>query len=88
MDGGVDGEHRYPSPPQTGAGEHRHATLAATRPQLHAALYGRTLTTLRSWLGDPTLMVELTMTKSRDSAHTIGADLGDTEQITLTALDE
>lgn len=55
---------------------------------MHAALYGRTLTTLRSWLGDPTLMVELTMTKSRDSAHTIGADLGDTEQITLTALDE
>ncbi len=38
-----------------------HAALHDTRPQLHAALYGRVLTTLRAWLGEPTLTIELTM---------------------------
>src|ERR1035441_2273955 len=39
-----------------------HAMLDATRPQLHAALYGRVLTTLRAWLGEPNLTIELAMT--------------------------
>jgi hypothetical protein len=38
-----------------------HARLDATRPQLHAALYGRVLTTLRTWLGEPNLTIELSM---------------------------
>ena len=38
-----------------------HAALGTVRPQLEAALYGRVLRTLRSWLGEPQLSVELTM---------------------------
>lgn len=38
-----------------------HARLQQTRPQLHAALYGRLLVTLRTWFGDPNLAIELTM---------------------------
>jgi hypothetical protein len=38
-----------------------HAALATTRPQLDAALYGRLLRTLRAWLGEPRLAIELTM---------------------------
>ena len=38
-----------------------HAQLETGRPQLEAALYGRVLRTLRTWLGEPQLTVELTM---------------------------
>jgi hypothetical protein len=38
-----------------------HAALAIARPQLEAALYGRVLRTLRAWLGEPELTIELTM---------------------------
>jgi hypothetical protein len=38
-----------------------HAQLQAARPQLDAALYGRVLRTLRAWLGEPQLTIELTM---------------------------
>jgi hypothetical protein len=38
-----------------------HAQLGTARPQLDAALYGRVLRTLRTWLGEPQLTVELTM---------------------------
>jgi hypothetical protein len=38
-----------------------HAQLETARPQLEAALYGKVLRTLRSWLGEPQLTVELTM---------------------------
>jgi hypothetical protein len=38
-----------------------HAQLKTARPQLEAALYGRVLRTLRAWLGEPQLTVELTM---------------------------
>ena len=38
-----------------------HAALGTARPQLEAALYGRALRTLRTWLGEPQLTVELTM---------------------------
>jgi hypothetical protein len=38
-----------------------HAQLGTVRPQLEAALYGRVLRTLRAWLGEPQLTVELTM---------------------------
>lgn len=38
-----------------------HARLQDTLPQLHAALYGRALATLRTWLGEPGLAIELTM---------------------------
>jgi hypothetical protein len=38
-----------------------HAALGTARPQLEAALYGRVLRTLRAWLGEPQLTVELTM---------------------------
>ena len=38
-----------------------HCALESTRPQLHAALYGRLLATLRPWLGEPALAVALTM---------------------------
>jgi hypothetical protein len=41
-----------------------HATLHATLPQLHAALYGRALTTVRTWLGEPKLTIDLTMTET------------------------
>lgn len=108
-----------------------HANLESTLPQLHAALYGRTLTAVRTWLGEPRLAIDLTMTKpddtralvrgadgisvslpfswltdvwarglaitfgrlclaaeTADGTHwnlrTIGADLGETEQITIT----
>lgn len=37
-----------------------HAALNATLPQLHAALYGRALATVRGWLGEPDLTIELT----------------------------
>jgi hypothetical protein len=38
-----------------------HAQLETARPQLEAALYGRVLRTLRTWLGEPQLTVDLTM---------------------------
>ena len=38
-----------------------HAALRTARPQLEAALYGRVLRTLRAWLGEPQLTIELTM---------------------------
>lgn len=38
-----------------------HAQLETARPQLEAALYGRVLRTLRAWLGEPQLTIELTM---------------------------
>jgi hypothetical protein len=38
-----------------------HAQLETARPQLEGALYGRVLRTLRAWLGEPQLTVELTM---------------------------
>lgn len=38
-----------------------HAKLQQTRPQLQAALHGRLLVTLRTWLGEPDLAIELTM---------------------------
>jgi hypothetical protein len=38
-----------------------HAQREGARPQLDAALYGRVLRTLRVWLGEPQLTVELTM---------------------------
>jgi hypothetical protein len=38
-----------------------HAALETARAQLVAALYGRALRTLRAWLGDPQLAIELTM---------------------------
>jgi hypothetical protein len=38
-----------------------HAALETARPQLAAALYGRVLRTLRAWLGEPQLAIELTM---------------------------
>jgi hypothetical protein len=39
-----------------------HAQLATARPQLEGALYVRVLRTLRAWLGEPQLTIELTMT--------------------------
>jgi hypothetical protein len=38
-----------------------HAALETARPQLEAALYGRALRTLRAWLGEPQLTIEVTM---------------------------
>jgi hypothetical protein len=38
-----------------------HAATGTARPQLEAALYGRVLRTLRTWLGEPQLTIELTM---------------------------
>ena len=38
-----------------------HTALETARPQLEAALYGRVLRTLRAWLGEPQLAIELTM---------------------------
>jgi len=38
-----------------------HAALGTARPQLEAALYGRVLRTLRTWLGEAQLPIELTM---------------------------
>ena len=38
-----------------------HAALETARPQLEAALYGRVLRTLRAWLGQLQLTIELTM---------------------------
>jgi hypothetical protein len=38
-----------------------HTALETARPQLEAALYGRALRTLRAWLGEPQLAIELTM---------------------------
>ena len=38
-----------------------HAQLETARPELEGALYGRVLRTLRAWLGEPQLTIELTM---------------------------
>jgi hypothetical protein len=43
-----------------------HAALETARPQLEAALYGRVLRTLRWWLGEPELSIELTMTEPEE----------------------
>jgi hypothetical protein len=50
-----------------------HPQLQTARPELDAALYGRVLRTLRAWLGEPQLSIELTMTgpeQPRDIVHT------------------
>ena len=38
-----------------------HAQLETARPELEGALYARVLRTLRAWLGEPQLTIELTM---------------------------
>lgn len=43
-----------------------HAQLETARPQLEAALYGRVLRTLRAWLGEPQLAIELTMVEPEE----------------------
>jgi hypothetical protein len=48
-----------------------HAALATARPQLEAALYGRVLRTLHSWLGEPQLTVELTMIGPEDQRRAV-----------------
>jgi hypothetical protein len=47
--------------PDAGAGAADADELAAARPALHAALYGRAVTALRSWTGQRDLAVALTM---------------------------
>jgi len=41
-----------------------HRALEQTRPRLHAALYGRVLAALRSWLAEPQLTIELEMVEA------------------------
>ena len=53
-----------PAPPRTsapGSSADDAGAVAAARPALHAALYGRAVTALRSWTGQRDLAVELTM---------------------------
>jgi hypothetical protein len=50
-----------------------HAQLETARPELEGALYARVLRTLRAWLGEPQLTIELTMIgpeEQRRVAHT------------------
>ena len=51
----------------------RNDAVDRARPQLHAALYGRVLATLRSWLGDPAVDVALELVDEHEppalSAH-------------------
>lgn len=46
-----------------------HTGLTAALPQLHAALYGRALGALRLWLGDPNLLIDLTMIDPNTDPH-------------------
>jgi hypothetical protein len=46
-----------------------HASLHATVPQLHAALYGRVLAALRLWLDEPNLPIDLTMIDPASKPH-------------------
>ena len=48
-----------------------HAALERARPQLEAALYGRALRTLRAWLGEPRLAIELTMIGPADERRIV-----------------
>jgi hypothetical protein len=48
-----------------------HAALGTARPQLEAALYGRVLGTLRTWLGEPQLTVELTMIEPEEQRRIV-----------------
>jgi len=48
-----------------------HAGLQAARPQLEAALYGRVLRTLRGWLGEPRLAIELTMIEPTEERRVV-----------------
>lgn len=48
-----------------------HAQLATALPQLEGALYGRVLRTLRAWLGEPQLTVELTMIEPREQRRIV-----------------
>ena len=48
-----------------------HAALQAARPQLEAALYGRVLRTLRQWLGNPQLAIELTMIEPTEERRVV-----------------
>jgi len=48
-----------------------HAALGTARPQLEAALYGRVLRTLRAWLGEPQLTVELTMIGPEEASRIV-----------------
>ena len=48
-----------------------HAALGTVRPQLDAALYGRVLRTLRAWLGEPQLTIELSMIGPEDQRRIV-----------------
>lgn len=48
-----------------------HAALETARPQLEAALYGRVLRTLRAWLGEPRLAIELTMIRPEEARRIV-----------------
>lgn len=53
-----------------------HAGLDAAQPQLDAALYGRLRRTLRAWLGDPRLDVQLTMIEPTEPRSITGTKAG------------
>jgi hypothetical protein len=53
-----------------------HAALGTARPQLEAALYGRVLRTLRTWLGEPQLTVELTMIGPEEQRRIVRTEHG------------
>ncbi len=48
-----------------------HPALETVQPELDAALYGRVLRTLRGWLGEPQLGVELTMIGPEETPRVI-----------------
>ena len=48
-----------------------HAALGTARPQLEAALYGRLLRTLRAWLGEPQLTIQLTMIEPEEAGRIV-----------------
>jgi hypothetical protein len=58
-----------------------HAELEAARPQLQAALYGRVLIALRSWLAQPDLSIQLTMVDPSEDRRLERS--GDTIVVTL-----
>jgi hypothetical protein len=53
-----------------------HSALPAALPQLNAALYGRALSALRLWLGEPNLAIDLTMIDPTSDAHLADQCLG------------
>jgi hypothetical protein len=53
-----------------------HAALETARPQLVAALYGRVSRTLRAWLGEPRLAIELTMIGPAERRRIVRAAAG------------